>query len=334
MYRSSACQKRSLILQVEALEDRCLPSTTEYVTGLYTALLHRSPAPPEVAGWVDALNTCALSPAQVAQAFTTGSEYAADEIQSDYNAFLGRQPAPAEVAGWLQSLEATGGEKQVEASFLASNEYFSRQGGNALAWLNGVYHDVLGRTPDPGGLLLWSQKLQAGSSRAAVALAFIDSPEADSRLVSAAYLNLLGRDADPSGLATWVAQLQQGLSPSGLAASLAGSQEFIGLKAHGTLDTTCSSCASTPNAAPADAQPSVDVCVNIPFPGNGADTTDQGSCDSTGTDQGLETSVCAPSSDSTTIDPGSECSVLDSGSDYGSSDTGEVGSDCAYPDSP
>src|SRR5438874_215645 len=130
MYRSSSChQKRSLVLRVEALEDRCVPSTAEYVTGLYSALLHRSPAPAETAGWVDALNTGAVSPAQAALAFTTSSEYGANEVRADYNLFLGRQPAPAELAGWLQPLEAAAGEKQVEAGFLASDEFFSRQGG-------------------------------------------------------------------------------------------------------------------------------------------------------------------------------------------------------------
>jgi hypothetical protein len=326
MYRLPTCPKRSRVLEIEALEDRCVPSTAEYVTGLYTALLHRRPAPAEVSGWVDALNTGTVSPAQAALAFTTSSEYAIDEILANYNTFLGRQPAPDEAVGWLQPLEATGGEKQVEASFLASNEYLGRQGGDASTWLNGVYHDVLGRSPDPGGLLLWGQKLQAGDARAAVALAIINSPEADGRVVSAAYQNLLGRSADPSGLATWVAQLQQVLAPSGLAASFASSQEFILLKAHGVLDPVCSP--SSPTLAPADAESPADVCIVVPPGGNGTDTTDQGSFDETGSDQGSDTSVCDPSFDSSTSDPGSDSSGLDWGFDDSGSSAGDDGSGC------
>jgi hypothetical protein len=327
MYRSSTGQKRSLALQVEALEDRCVPSTAEYVTGLYTSLLHRSPAPTEVAGWVDALNTGAITPAQAALAFTTSSEYATDEIQNDYVIFLGRQPAPAEIAGWLQPLEATGGEKQVEASFLGSNEYFGRQGGNTLAWLNGVYHDVLGRAPDAGGFALWSQKLQAGSPRAAVALAIVDSSEADSQVVSAAYLNLLGRPADASGLARWVAQLQQGLTPSGLAASFASSQEFFQLKAHGVLDAISSPCPSAASPAPADPQPAVDPSIIVTSPTDGTDATDQGSFDGTGAAQEPDGSTCPPSPDNSTFDPGSDNGGSDSGFDDSGSDSGGDGCD-------
>jgi hypothetical protein len=236
MYCSFSSQDPSVVLQVEALEDRCVPSTADYVTGLYAGILHRSPAPAEVAGWVDALNQGA-SPGEIALAFTTSLEHATNVIRADYRIFLDRQPGPAEVAGWLQQLQAGLGEKQVEAAFLASNEYFSRHAGSALPWLKGVYQDVLGRAPDPAGRNAWSQALQAGASRDAVALAIVDSPEADSRLVTAAYLDLLRRNPDPPGLATSVEALQQGLAPSELLAIIASSDEFIGLTANGQLDT-------------------------------------------------------------------------------------------------
>ncbi len=71
-----------------------------------------------------------------------------------------------------------------------------------------------------------------------VALAFVESPEADSRLVAAAYLDLLRRDPDPSGLAVWIGELQQGLTPSELAAIIASSDEFIELTANGGFDAT------------------------------------------------------------------------------------------------
>jgi hypothetical protein len=326
MYPSSLSQKRAAVLQVEALEERCVPSTAEYVSGLYNAILHRNAAPAEVAGWVDTLNSGAASPAQVAQAFTTSLEYATNEIEADYTVFLGRQPAAAEIAGWLQPLQAVGGEKQVEASFLASPEFFSRQGGSALSWLNGVYQAILGRAPDTMGLNMWNQLLKAGAARGSVALAIVNSPEADGRLVSAAYLNLLGRNADPSGLATWVAQLQQGLAPSGLVASLASSAEFIALKAHGVLDT--SSTPSVPAPAPAPTDSTGDVCLPAPCLGDGTDTTDQGGCDGSGSDPGSDSSTIDPSSDGSTIDPGSNSSGSDPGSDGSSAVGGDDGSSC------
>src|SRR5262249_47375581 len=156
-----------------------------------------------------------------------------------YNLLLGRQPAPVEVAGWLQKIQSGADEWQIEAAFLASDEFFSRHGRSASAWLTGGYHEVLGRAPDSGGLNAWSFQLRAGISRADVALAILDSPEADSRLVTAAYMDLLRRNPDPSGLAVWVGELQRGgLTPSELAAIIASSDEFIALTAHGVLDVS------------------------------------------------------------------------------------------------
>jgi hypothetical protein len=224
-------------LQLEALEERCVLSTADYVTGLYTGLLHRNPSSVEVAAWVDDLNAGA-NPREVALAFTDSVEYATNAIKANYNLFLGRQPAPVEIAGWLQEIQSGTDEKQVEAAFLASDEFFSRHGRNASSWLTGVYHEVLGRASDPGGLNHWNHQLQAGISRSDVALAFVESPEADSRLVAAAYLDLLRRDPDLSGLAVWIGELQQGLTPSELAAIIASSDEFIELTANGGFDAT------------------------------------------------------------------------------------------------
>src|SRR5260370_39726676 len=89
MVRSSSSRDRSIALQVEALEERCVPSTAEYVTGLYTTLLHRSPDAEEVAGWVDTLNAGA-SPSEGALAFTTSLAYETNVIRADYHLFLGR----------------------------------------------------------------------------------------------------------------------------------------------------------------------------------------------------------------------------------------------------
>jgi hypothetical protein len=265
---SSSAQGASIALRLEALEERCLPSTSDYVTGLYTGILHRNPAPAEVAAWVDALNAGA-SPEEVALAFTGSVEYATNVIQANYNLFLGRQPAPAETAAWLREIQSGADEKEVEAAFVASDEFFSRHGGSASSWLTGVYHEVLGRTPDSAGLTAWTQALHAGLTRSDVALAIVDSPEADSRLVAAAYLDILRRNPDPSGLAVWVGELQQGLTPSELAAIFASSDEFIELTAHGVLDASIVPPVEVvdPVAVPVLVDPFFDPFLGSPFLG-------------------------------------------------------------------
>jgi hypothetical protein len=322
MDRLSSSQNRAVGLQVEALEERCVLSTAEYVTGLYSSILHRSPAPAEVAGWVDTLNAGA-SPKDVALAFTTSPEYSTNMIRAEYNMFLGRQPAPVEAAGWLQQLQAGAGEKQVEASFLASNEFFSLQGDSALPWLTGVYEKALGRAPDPVGLNMWSQNLQAGISRAGVALAIVDSPEADSRLVSGVYQDLLRRNPDASGLATWVAKLQQGLPPSDLVALIASSDEFIGLTAHGLLDVPITPPVpvdvAVPDATPVG-QPFCDPFVGDPFSGGVTVAIDPGQIDpgQIGPGQIDPGQIDPGQSNGCSSDPGIDSSGFDTGSDGGS----------------
>jgi Domain of unknown function (DUF4214) len=235
MRRHLATATRTVPLQVEALEDRVVLSSAAYVTALYQDLLHRTPAPSEGAGYVHALDS-GTSAATVALLFTGSLEFQTKEVQSDYAVFLGRQASVAEVGGWVGALQAGVSENQVETAFLASDEYFSHHGGAPAPWLEGIYHDVLGRQADPGGLTSWALVLENGASRQQVALDIVTSAEAETGLATAAYFNLLQRLPDPAGLAGWVTALQHGLRPSGLLAALASSDEYIQLRAPGGLD--------------------------------------------------------------------------------------------------
>jgi hypothetical protein len=225
---------RSPPLQVERLEDRCLLSSSAFVSALYQGILHRAPSAGEVTGWVDVLNS-GVSPSEVALSFTTSQEYQANLITTDYQFFLGRQPSAAEIGGWQAALQGGLGENQLQAAFLGSNEFFVDHASAINSWVDAVYKHVLGRPAEAAGLAVWSAQLQAGTPRETVALDILLSPEALSRFVTAAYQDLLGRAPDPAGLAVWVAQLQQGLAPSEFLADIASSPEFIALA--GGLDT-------------------------------------------------------------------------------------------------
>ncbi len=233
---SSSARRRSVSLNVEELEKRCVLSSAEFVTGLYTNLLHRVPALSEVQGWVEALDTGAASPQESALTFTTSNEYRSNLIRADYQLFFKRTPAPQEVAGWLGALQGGLSEEGLQAAFLASDEFFIKHGNDATAWLKAVYQDVLGRPIDPSGQGFFTQALQNGVPRDVLAFDIVDSTEAHTLLVESAYHDLFKRAADAGGLASWVAALNAGVQPSELLADLASSEEFIGLVAHGVLD--------------------------------------------------------------------------------------------------
>ncbi|HEY1861119.1 MAG TPA: DUF4214 domain-containing protein [Gemmataceae bacterium] len=216
-------------LQLEELEQRCLPSSTSYVSSLYTNLLNRPGSVQEVVGWAVQLDL-GVPATEVTNAFVTSREYRSDLIRNDYQAFLQRTPQPTEVQGWLNQLENGVGEQQLEAAFLASAEFFALHGNNNGGWVNAVYPTVLGRNPSAEDLAYWTGQLQNGVALQTVALGIIMSPEAEARQVDGAYVQLLGRAPDTAGLAFWSGQLEHGLSPAQLRAQLAAAPEYINLQ--------------------------------------------------------------------------------------------------------
>jgi len=100
------------------------------------------------------------------------------------------------------------------------------------AYLARLYQGLLGRAHDANGLAGWDVALN-GNSKAAVAQAFLDSPENqtanagqdDTAFVTSLYQNMLGRAADAGGLAGWTQALAAGLGRGDVAAGFADSAE-------------------------------------------------------------------------------------------------------------
>ncbi|HVX60075.1 MAG TPA: carboxypeptidase regulatory-like domain-containing protein [Pirellulales bacterium] len=90
-----------------------------------------------------------------------------------------------------------------------------------------VYHDVLARAPDPGGLAYWSQLLDHDAAVSSVAQAIAHSDEYYANFViKPDYVKLLGREADDSGVTYWTGRMHDGLTDQQLEALLVSSDEF------------------------------------------------------------------------------------------------------------
>lgn len=90
-----------------------------------------------------------------------------------------------------------------------------------------VYHDVLGRSPDLGGLAHWTHELDAGADIGSVAEAIAHSDEYYANFViKPDYVKLLGRTADDSGVSYWTSQMDAGATDQQLEADLVSSDEF------------------------------------------------------------------------------------------------------------
>jgi hypothetical protein len=223
-------------LAVESLEARCLPTSAQFVTSIYVDLLGRNPSTNELNAQVSAINTGGQTPVQFAFSVLNSEEFVTDTIRADYQSLLQRNPSPQELAFWLAQRQAGLSGRQEAVSFLASDEYFRLQGATPTAWLNAVFQTVLGRSPDPSAVASFGQGTQVGAVRANAARSIVFSPEGSGRIVDAAFARLLERNADPSGLNFWVGELVAGLSVPAMQALLAGSSEYLNLKAGGGVD--------------------------------------------------------------------------------------------------
>jgi hypothetical protein len=102
------------------------------------------------------------------------------------------------------------------------------------AYIASLYEAFLGRSAEPGGLANWNAQLNAGVSRAQVALGIENSAEAISRTVQIYYQVFLGRPAETGGLNGWVQSVEHGASLEVVKANILGSNEFF-LKSGATV---------------------------------------------------------------------------------------------------
>jgi hypothetical protein len=93
-------------------------------------------------------------------------------------------------------------------------------------FVNGLYHDILGRMADQAGLNGWVTALESGISRSAVAAGFWESAEHRGIEVDQFYATLLGRAADPAGRAGWVRLLMAGASEQQVEIAFLSSPEY------------------------------------------------------------------------------------------------------------
>jgi uncharacterized repeat protein (TIGR01451 family) len=95
-----------------------------------------------------------------------------------------------------------------------------------VLFVNGLYHDILGRVADQAGLDSWVIALETGMNRPTVAADFWNSPEHRSDQVDQFYQALLQRSADPAGRAGWVSDLLGGASEQDVEAGILASPEY------------------------------------------------------------------------------------------------------------
>lgn len=207
-----------------------LPSDAEfrpYVRQVYSDLFGRTPDAGGLDTWTQALGD-GVARVAVANAITGSREYRARLITGVYAQMLGRTPDPAGLESWLVQMDLGLTIPQMEAGFIASDEYYGRNGGTPAGWVRGLYRDVLGRGPGDEEIAAWTARLAAGVSRTAVAMGFVLSTERLTTVVDGYYRSLLGRTIDPVGQAGWVSAIQGGARTEAIIGGIVASDEYWG----------------------------------------------------------------------------------------------------------
>ncbi|QBY02236.1 DUF4214 domain-containing protein [Rhodophyticola sp. CCM32] len=172
-------------------------SDTDFVTLLYHNVLGRAPDAGGLQGWLDRLGG-GQSRAEVVLGFSESAEFIdtseagalafsraghlsgwSDDLFRLYQATLDRAPDVAGLQGWAGELADGVAYLDVVSGFVASPEFQDRYGATSdTDFVTLLYHNVLGRAPDAGGLQGWLDRLDGGGqSRAEVVRGFAQSTE-------------------------------------------------------------------------------------------------------------------------------------------------------------
>ena len=169
-------------------------SNQQFVEQMYVFALGRQGDAAGIASWVAVMNAGATR-GQMVVSFSESAEHQArtaavlnaglwvpdaqaQMIARMYDATFDRLPDVAGLAGWTDALKAGTSLLSIAATFAASAEFQARYGTvTNEQFVRQMYQFCLNRVADAGGLALWTNALNSGTSRAQMLLNFSESAE-------------------------------------------------------------------------------------------------------------------------------------------------------------
>jgi hypothetical protein len=200
-----------------------------YIDAVYEDLLGRGPDVTGLDYWSGQLDQGGAR-ATLINLIDHSAEYFGTIIKPAYLQYLGRAADAAGLAYWTGQMVNGLTDQQLEAGFIASDEFFTKSGGTNATWVNALYQSLLGRPADPTGEAFWTQQLAGGATRDSVAFGFADSTEREGQLVEADYEQFLGRKAGSSEIAYWVGQFSLGVTNEDIVTGFVSSDEYYNKK--------------------------------------------------------------------------------------------------------
>ena len=121
------------------------------------------------------------------------------------------------------------GAELVQASVLASDEFFRLHGATNSDLVQALYQDLFRRTASAAETGFWLAALDRGVDRFTVARGFISSSEYRAVLIHQFYADYLDRQVDDAGLKHWIDQMAAGVSLPSVQLAILTSDEFNGI---------------------------------------------------------------------------------------------------------
>jgi hypothetical protein len=162
-------------------------------------------------------------------------EYRTHFVQQTFRQYFNREAATADIDRWLPPLAQpyVAGQPAPSERFLvavlSSAERLAQNGNNNDTWLGGLYHDLLGRDPDAGGLASQRDALlnAYAGQRQAVALAVLNSDEFRRKEIGDIYQQFLKRAASPAEINGWANSAAPNATNQNLVALVLASDEYF-----------------------------------------------------------------------------------------------------------
>lgn len=210
-----------------ALDATGVSPSSSFVTAAFQEILVREVDQASLTTFSTALQDGSITRLTFTETLTHSVEYFSNIVSADYSQFLGRAPDAAGLAFWDNLMSSGMTDGQLAAQFIGSPEFFAQCGGTNQGWVDQMYFDLLGRSPDLSGEAAWVNALNAGMSRSLAAFGFASCAEREAIIVREDYQVFLGRQASNAEVAGWVNQFGAGMSNENIIAGFCASDEFI-----------------------------------------------------------------------------------------------------------
>ncbi len=109
-----------------------------------------------------------------------------DHVRNLYRKYLDREPTSNELTQWVWSFQKGLSLSDAQATFLSSDDYYSRRGRNPNSFVSGLYAEILNRAPSANEASQWVRSLNANrGDRAKLVREFLQAAQQESSAATA-----------------------------------------------------------------------------------------------------------------------------------------------------